>query len=163
MVSGRGTVAREPPRTPSAARRRAVAALHLAKVGAKIDMGVAIDTNREVYDFLRSVSAKYGIGFWAPGSGIIHQVVLEHYAFPGGMMIGTDSHTPHVDEHGVMGPSPVMTHEDPRSVRPDPLVATARELQEVRWYGSPPDGAVGRRSESRGCGGRDDGSSGTTD
>ncbi len=65
-----------------------------AKVGAKIDLGVAIDTNREVYDFLRSVSAKYGIGFWGPGSGIIHQVVLENYAFPGGMMIGTDSHTP---------------------------------------------------------------------
>ena len=54
-----------------------------AKVGASIDLGVAIDTNREVYDFLRSVSAKYGIGFWGPGSGIIHQVVLENYAFPG--------------------------------------------------------------------------------
>jgi aconitate hydratase len=65
-----------------------------AKVGARIDLGVAVDTNREVYDFLRSVSAKYGIGFWGPGSGIIHQVVLENYAFPGGMMIGTDSHTP---------------------------------------------------------------------
>ena len=68
--------------------------LILAKTGARIDMGVAIDTNKEVYDFLQSVSAKYGIGFWGPGSGIIHQVVLEHYAFPGGMMIGTDSHTP---------------------------------------------------------------------
>jgi aconitate hydratase len=65
-----------------------------AKVGANIDLGVAIDTNEEVYDFLRSVSAKYGLGFWGPGSGIIHQVVLENYAFPGGMMIGTDSHTP---------------------------------------------------------------------
>ncbi|MEY4607373.1 MAG: aconitase, partial [Actinomycetota bacterium] len=63
--------------------------LILAKVGAKIDLGVAVDTNREVYDFLRSVSARYGIGFWGPGSGIIHQVVLENYAFPGGMMIGT--------------------------------------------------------------------------
>ena len=62
--------------------------LILAKVGAKIDLGVAIDDNREVYDFLKSVSAKYGIGFWGPGSGIIHQVVLENYAFPGGMMIG---------------------------------------------------------------------------
>ena len=76
--------------------------LILAKVGAKIDMGVAIDTNREVYDFLRSVSAKYGIGFWAPGSGIIHQVVLEHYAFPGGMMIGTDSHTPNAGGLGMV-------------------------------------------------------------
>jgi aconitate hydratase len=65
-----------------------------AKAGASIDLGVAIDTNNEVYEFLRSVSARYGIGFWGPGSGIIHQVVLENYAFPGGMMIGTDSHTP---------------------------------------------------------------------
>ncbi|MSO59068.1 MAG: aconitate hydratase [Ilumatobacteraceae bacterium] len=68
--------------------------LILAKTGAKLDLQVAKDTNREVYDFLRSVSAKYGLGFWGPGSGIIHQVVLEQYAFPGGMMIGTDSHTP---------------------------------------------------------------------
>src|SRR5437868_5875171 len=65
-----------------------------AKVDANIDLKFALDVNSEVYDFLRSVSAKYGIGFWKPGSGIIHQVVLEQYAFPGGMMIGTDSHTP---------------------------------------------------------------------
>jgi aconitate hydratase len=52
-----------------------------------------LETNREVYDFLSSISNKYGIGFWKPGAGIIHQVV-ENYAFPGGMMIGTDSHTP---------------------------------------------------------------------
>ena len=76
--------------------------LILAKVGAKIDMGVAIDTNKEVYDFLRSVSAKYGIGFWKPGSGIIHQVVLENYAFPGGMMIGADSHTPNAGGLGMI-------------------------------------------------------------
>ncbi len=65
-----------------------------AKVGAKQDLQLAIETNREVYDFLASISNKYGIGFWKPGAGIIHQVVLENYAFPGGMMIGTDSHTP---------------------------------------------------------------------
>ena len=65
-----------------------------AKAGADIDLRFALDINSEVYDFLRTVSAKYGIGFWKPGSGIIHQVVLEQYAFPGGMMIGTDSHTP---------------------------------------------------------------------
>jgi aconitate hydratase len=76
--------------------------LILAKVGAKIDMGVAVDTNKEVYNFLQSVSAKYGIGFWGPGSGIIHQVVLEHYAFPGGMMIGTDSHTPNAGGLGMV-------------------------------------------------------------
>ena len=76
--------------------------LILAKTGARIDMGVAIDTNKEVYDFLQSVSAKYGIGFWGPGSGIIHQVVLEHYAFPGGMMIGTDSHTPNAGGLGMV-------------------------------------------------------------
>jgi aconitate hydratase len=73
-----------------------------AKVGASIDLGVAIDTNAEVYDFLESVSAKYGIGFWKPGSGIIHQVVLEQYAFPGGMMIGTDSHTPNAGGLGMV-------------------------------------------------------------
>src|SRR3954468_6151901 len=64
-----------------------------AHTGADADLRVALDVNSEVYEFLRSVSEKYGIGFWKPGSGIIHQVVLEHYAFPGGMMIGTDSHT----------------------------------------------------------------------
>ncbi|MDA3006037.1 MAG: aconitate hydratase [Actinomycetota bacterium] len=73
-----------------------------AKVGAAIDLGVAVDTNREVYDFLRSVSARYRIGFWGPGSGIIHQVVLENYAFPGGMMIGTDSHTPNAGGLGMI-------------------------------------------------------------
>jgi aconitate hydratase len=62
--------------------------------GAAADIAVALDTNREVYEFLRSASSKYGIDFWKPGSGIIHQVVLENYAFPGGMMIGADSHTP---------------------------------------------------------------------
>ncbi len=68
--------------------------LILAEIGAANDLLAAEKTNKEVYDFLSSVSAKYGIGFWKPGSGIIHQVVLEQYAFPGGMMIGTDSHTP---------------------------------------------------------------------
>lgn len=65
-----------------------------AKVGASADLATANDVNSEVYDFLASVSNKYGIGFWKPGAGIIHQIVLENYAFPGGMMIGTDSHTP---------------------------------------------------------------------
>tara|TARA_R110002050_G_scaffold204327_1_gene339686 strand:- start:173865 stop:176129 length:2265 start_codon:yes stop_codon:yes gene_type:complete len=64
-----------------------------AKIGAASDLDVAKHTNGEVYDFLSSVCDKYGIGFWKPGAGIIHQVVLENYAFPGGMMIGTDSHT----------------------------------------------------------------------
>ncbi|WP_420453572.1 aconitate hydratase [Ilumatobacter sp.] len=73
-----------------------------AKTGAQIDLGVAIDTNKEVYEFLRSVSARYGIGFWGPGSGIIHQIVLENYAFPGGMMIGTDSHTPNAGGLGMV-------------------------------------------------------------
>ncbi len=67
--------------------------LILAETGASDDLKVALDTNKEVYDFLASVSNKYGIGFWKPGAGIIHQVVLENYAFPGGLMIGTDSHT----------------------------------------------------------------------
>ena len=64
-----------------------------AKESARLDLAQAKDVNGEVYDFLESVSDKYGIGFWKPGAGIIHQVVLENYAFPGGMMIGTDSHT----------------------------------------------------------------------
>src|SRR5690606_18576360 len=64
-----------------------------AKVGAKEDLATALNVNSEVYEFLASVSDKYGIGFWKPGAGIIHQVVLENYAFPGGLMIGTDSHT----------------------------------------------------------------------
>jgi aconitate hydratase len=76
--------------------------LILAKAGADLDLKFALDINSEVYEFLRSVSAKYGIGFWKPGSGIIHQVVLENYAFPGGMMIGTDSHTPNAGGLGMV-------------------------------------------------------------
>ena len=76
--------------------------LILAKRGSALDLIDANDTNREVYDFLRSVSAKFGVGFWGPGSGIIHQVVLENYAFPGGMMIGTDSHTPNAGGLGMV-------------------------------------------------------------
>jgi len=85
MNSGRKTVA-----VPST-----VHCDHLiqAYAGANTDLKTANDTNREVYDFLSAVSNKFGIGFWKPGAGIIHQVVLENYAFPGGMMVGTDSHT----------------------------------------------------------------------
>ncbi len=73
-----------------------------ARVGADSDLATALDVNSEVYEFLRSVSSKFGIGFWKPGSGIIHQVVLEQYAFPGGMMIGTDSHTPNAGGLGMV-------------------------------------------------------------
>src|SRR6476660_9388187 len=73
-----------------------------ARIGADSDLKNALDVNSEVYEFLRTVSAKYGIGFWKPGSGIIHQVVLEQYAFPGGMMIGTDSHTPNAGGLGMV-------------------------------------------------------------
>lgn len=73
-----------------------------AKSGAGPDLKLAIETNREVYEFLASISNKYGIGFWRPGAGIIHQVVLENYAFPGGMMIGTDSHTPNAGGLGMV-------------------------------------------------------------
>ena len=75
--------------------------LVVAKVGAKQDLLDAMTMNKEVYEFLASVSNKYGIGFWKPGAGIIHQVVLEQYAFPGGMMIGTDSHTPNAGGLGM--------------------------------------------------------------
>jgi aconitate hydratase len=73
-----------------------------AQVGAKDDLLRATGENKEVYDFLESVSRKYGLGFWKPGAGIIHQVILENYAFPGGMMIGTDSHTPNAGGLGMI-------------------------------------------------------------
>src|SRR5690554_1019237 len=73
-----------------------------AKIGADADLEIANEQNREVYDFLASVSNKYGLGFWKPGAGIIHQVVLENYAFPGGLMIGTDSHTPNAGGLGMI-------------------------------------------------------------
>lgn len=94
MQAGRATVA-----VPST-----VHCDHLiqAKVGAKEDLATANTQNKEVFEFLASVSNKYGIGFWKPGAGIIHQVVLENYAFPGGMMIGTDSHTPNAGGLGMI-------------------------------------------------------------
>ncbi|HDO27164.1 MAG TPA: aconitate hydratase [Bacteroidetes bacterium] len=89
---------------PKAAVPSTVHCDHLiqARDGAEKDLNEAIYTNQEVYDFLASVSNKYGIGFWKPGAGIIHQVVLENYAFPGGMMIGTDSHTPNAGGLGML-------------------------------------------------------------
>ncbi|MCE5331610.1 MAG: aconitate hydratase [Bacteroidales bacterium] len=94
MNSGRKTVA-----VPST-----VHCDHLiqAHISAKEDLQTAEDSNREVYDFLSAVSNKFGIGFWKPGAGIIHQVVLENYAFPGGMMVGTDSHTPNAGGLGMI-------------------------------------------------------------
>ncbi|MBL7139171.1 MAG: aconitate hydratase, partial [Bacteroidales bacterium] len=73
-----------------------------SKEGVNSDLPQALKTNKEVYDFLQAVSAKYGIGFWKPGAGIIHQVIFENYAFPGGMMIGTDSHTPNAGGLGMV-------------------------------------------------------------
>lgn len=94
MNAGRGSVA-----VPST-----VHCDHLIQAdnGAVADLKAAKDSNREVYEFLSSVSNKYGIGFWRPGAGIIHQVVLENYAFPGGMIIGTDSHTPNAGGLGMI-------------------------------------------------------------
>ncbi len=94
MHSGRKTVA-----VPSTAH-----ADHLiqARDNSIVDLDRANDENKEVYDFLESVTQKYGAGFWKPGAGIIHQVVLEHYSFPGGMMIGTDSHTPNAGGLGMI-------------------------------------------------------------
>jgi aconitate hydratase A / 2-methylisocitrate dehydratase len=76
--------------------------LILAKDGADVDLRDSIGRNKEVYDFLSSISNKYGIGFWKPGAGIIHQIVLENYAFPCGMMVGTDSHTPNAGGLGMV-------------------------------------------------------------
>src|SRR5438045_5288190 len=71
-------------------------------MGSEKDLVRAVDENKEIYGFLASASKKYGIGFWKPGAGIIHQVVLENYAFPGGLMIGTDSHTPNAGGLGMI-------------------------------------------------------------
>jgi len=89
---------------PSVAVPSTVHCDHLiqAKAGAAADLNEAVDKNKEVFDFLSSVSDKYGIGFWKPGAGIIHQVILENYAFPGGLMIGTDSHTPNAGGLGMI-------------------------------------------------------------
>ncbi|MFZ9680863.1 MAG: aconitate hydratase [Bacteroidia bacterium] len=89
---------------PSVAVPSTVHCDHLiqAKAGAVADLNEAVDKNKEVFDFLASVSNKYGIGFWKPGAGIIHQVILENYAFPGGLMIGTDSHTPNAGGLGMI-------------------------------------------------------------
>ena len=76
--------------------------LIIAQSGSKEDLGKAIDDNKEVYEFLESICQKYGVGFWKPGAGIIHQVILENYAFPGGMMIGSDSHTPNAGGLGMI-------------------------------------------------------------
>ncbi|KAI7904240.1 aconitate hydratase [Cokeromyces recurvatus] len=73
-----------------------------AQVGGAKDLARAIEINKEVYDFLATATAKYGLGFWKPGSGIIHQIILENYAFPGGLMIGTDSHTPNAGGLGMV-------------------------------------------------------------
>lgn len=89
---------------PSVAVPTTVHCDHLieAEFGAKDDLARSKDKNKEVFDFLSTASAKYGIGFWRPGSGIIHQIVLENYAFPGGLMIGTDSHTPNAGGLGML-------------------------------------------------------------
>jgi len=88
---------------PSVATPTTVHCDHLieAQVGGEKDLSRAKDINKEVYDFLSTSCAKYNIGFWRPGSGIIHQIVLENYAFPGGLMIGTDSHTPNAGGLGM--------------------------------------------------------------
>ncbi|RUP46840.1 aconitate hydratase [Jimgerdemannia flammicorona] len=89
---------------PSVAVPTTVHCDHLieAQIGGVKDLARAIDINKEVYDFLASACAKYNIGFWKPGSGIIHQIILENYAFPGGLMIGTDSHTPNAGGLGMV-------------------------------------------------------------
>lgn len=91
-------------KTPKVAVPSTVHCDHLirAEHGAAADLSQSLDENAEVFGFLQSVSEKYGVGFWKPGAGIIHQVVLENYAFPGGMMIGTDSHTPNAGGLGMV-------------------------------------------------------------
>lgn len=94
MRAGRGTVA-----VPTS-----VHADHLveAQSGAKADVKRANEMHHEVYEFLRTCSAKYGIGYWKPGAGILHSIIFENYAFPGGLMVGTDSHTVHAGGLGML-------------------------------------------------------------
>jgi aconitate hydratase len=89
---------------PSVANPTTVHCDHLieAQVGGPKDLARAVSINKEVYDFLATSCAKYNIGFWGPGSGIIHQILLENYAFPGGLLIGTDSHTPNAGGLGMV-------------------------------------------------------------
>lgn len=88
---------------PSVATPTTVHCDHLieAQLGGEKDLARAVEINKEVYDFLSTSCAKYNIGFWKPGSGIIHQIILENYAFPGGLLIGTDSHTPNAGGLGM--------------------------------------------------------------
>jgi aconitate hydratase len=103
-----------------------------AHVGGAQDLKNAKDINKEVYDFLASSSNKYGIGFWKPGSGIIHQIVLENYAFPGGLMIGTDSHTPNA---GGLGMVAIGTPSLPRLFfyKLSPLLSVVGAVSLVVW------------------------------
>ena len=88
-----------------------------ARTNAETDLCASQDERKEVYDFLRVASAKYGCGFWEPGAGIMHQVVLENYAFPGELIIGTDSHTPNA---GGLAPAPlVLAAPTPSRLSPD--------------------------------------------
>ena len=91
-----------------------------AQVGGAKDLARAIEINKEVYDFLATATAKYGIGFWKPGSGIIHQIILENYAFPGALLIGTDSHTPNAGGLGMAAIGtvvPIFEFLPPQSIR----------------------------------------------
>ncbi len=110
-----------------------------AKVGSAVDLRGALERNAEVYDFLRTVCARFGISFWKPGSGIIHQVVLENYAFPGGMMIGTDSHTPNAGGLGMVaigvGGGDAI----------DVMTGNAFNLRWPKLIGNPEDHVLGRR------------------
>jgi aconitate hydratase len=100
-----------------------------AQVGSEEDLNVAVNSNKEVYDFLASISNKYGIGFWKPGAGIIHQVVLENYAFPGGMMIGTDSHTVNAGGLGMIA----IGVGGADAVRCNGRLALGTEISQIDW------------------------------
>ena len=114
--------------------------LILARTGATEDTKHAIAANKEVYDFLRTAAQRYGIGFWQPGSGIIHQVVLENYAFPGGLMIGTDSHTPNAGGLGMLAIG--VGGADAAELEPGD-VAEGVGREEVDRAGQPPQGGDG--------------------
>ena len=125
-----------------------------AQVGGDQDLARAKDINKEVYDFLSTSCAKYGIGFWRPGSGIIHQIILENYAFPGGLMIGTDSHTPNAGglamaAIGVGGADAVDVMADLPWELKAPKVIGVRLTGKMSGWTAPKGGVIGAGGSSQ--------------
>ena len=133
-------------RLPSTAVPSSIHCDHLiqAYTGAETDLSRSIDANREVFDFLESAAKKYGIEFWRPGSGIIHQIVLENYAAPGLLMLGTDSHTPNAGGLGMLaigvgGADAVDAMTDTPWELKAPLITGVKLTGQLQGWATPKD------------------------